>query len=67
MTPNYLVALGPGGEQPPSQDTQKQLEKERCFGENSHGAVPMGTTSIAFLDGIGVLTASTRGVPCALS
>ena len=34
MTPNYLVALGPGGEQPPSQDTQTQLEKERCFGEN---------------------------------
>ena len=42
MTPNYLVALGPGGEQPPSQDTQKQLEKERCFGENSPSAVQMG-------------------------
>ena len=28
MTPNYLAALGPGGEQPPSQDTQKQPEKE---------------------------------------
>ena len=34
MTPNYLAALGPGGKQPPSQDTQKQLEKERCCGEN---------------------------------
>ena len=33
MAPNYLAALGPGGEQTPSQDTQKQLEKERCFGE----------------------------------
>ena len=33
MTPNYLAALGPGGEQTPSQDTQKQLEKERCFAQ----------------------------------
>ena len=39
MAPNYLAALGPGGEQTPSQDTQKQLEKERCFGENSWAAV----------------------------
>jgi hypothetical protein len=35
MTPNYLAALGPGGEQTPSQDAQNQPEKERCFGENS--------------------------------
>jgi len=42
MTPNYLVALGPGAEQTPSQDTQKQPEKERCFGENSQSAVQMG-------------------------
>ena len=45
MTPNYLAALGPGGEQSPSQDTQKQLEKERCFGENSPSAVQMGIES----------------------
>ena len=45
MTPNYLAALGPGGEQTPSQDTQKQLEKERCFGENSPSAVQMGIES----------------------
>ena len=45
MTPNYLVALGPGAEQTPSQDTQKQLEKERCFGENSPSAVQMGIES----------------------
>ena len=45
MAPNYLAALGPGGEQTPSQDTQKQLEKERCFGENSPSAVQMGIES----------------------
>jgi hypothetical protein len=39
MPPNYLAALGPGGEQPPSQDTQNQPEKERCFGENSPSAL----------------------------
>ena len=45
MTPNYLAALGPGGEQTPSQDTQKQLEKERCFGENQLGRREAGIES----------------------